>query len=126
MIVGIGIDQVEVDRMEGLLSRRPERAAERLFTDRERGTCVGRSRPAECFAARFAAKEAFLKALGTGLGRGIAWREVEILVPDGGGRPRLRLSGTAAKRLREAGGGSVHVSFTHEAGAATAMVVLEG
>lgn len=126
MIVGIGIDQVEVDRMEGLLSRRPERAAERLFTAEERGTCGRRIRPAECFAARFAAKEAFLKALGTGLGRGVSWHEVEVSVPDGGGRPRLRLSGTAARRLREAGGGSVHVSFTHEAGAATAMVVLEG
>jgi holo-[acyl-carrier protein] synthase len=126
MIVGIGIDQVEIDRMEGLLSRRPTRAAERLFTAGERGTCRGRARPAECFAARFAAKEAFLKALGTGLGRGVAWHEVEVVVPDGGGRPRLRLSGTAARRLREAGGGSVHLSFTHEAGAATAMVVLEG
>lgn len=126
MIVGIGIDQVEIDRMEGLLSRRPDRAADRLFTPEERRTCEGRSRPAECFAARFAAKEAFLKALGTGLGRGVSWHEVEVVVPGGGGRPRLRLSGTAARRLREAGGGSVHVSFTHEAGAATAMVVLEG
>lgn len=126
MIVGIGIDQVDVERMEGVLSRRPERAAERLFTAAERRTCRERASPAECFAARFAAKEAFLKALGTGLGRGIAWHEVEVVVPDGGGRPRLRVFGTAARRLREAGGSSVHLSFTHEAGAATAMVVLEG
>lgn len=125
MIVGVGIDQVEVDRMDGLLSRRPGRAAERLFTSGERTFCEKRSRPAECFAARFAAKEAFLKALGTGLGRGISWHEVEVVVPDGGGRPRLRVTGTAARRLREAGGGSLHVSFTHEAGAATAMVVIE-
>lgn len=125
MIVGIGVDQVEVSRMRALLARWPERAPGRLFTDRERATCEGRARAADCYAARFAAKEALLKALGTGLGRGIAWREVEV-VTGGAGRPRLRLHGTARQRLREAGGRSVHLSFTHEAGSATAFVILEG
>lgn len=125
MIVGIGVDQVEVARMEGLLARRPERARSRLFTREERATCEPRPRSAECYAARFAAKEAFLKALGTGLGRGIAWREVEVVNGDGG-RPRLRLHDVALRRMREAGARSAHLSFTHEAGAATAFVVLEG
>ena len=125
MIVGIGVDQVEVARMEALLARWPQRARGRLFTDRERSTCEERVRAAECYAARFAAKEAFLKALGTGLGRGIGWREVEVATP-APGRPRLRLHGTARRRLREAGGRTVHVSFTHEAGSATAFVILEG
>lgn len=125
MIVGIGVDQVEVARMEALLARWPERARERLFTARERTTCDRRLCAGECYAARFAAKEALLKALGTGLGRGIAWREVEVASPRSG-RPRLRLHGTARRRLREAGASTVHVSFTHEAGSATAFVILEG
>lgn len=125
MIVGIGVDQVEVARMARLLDRWPERSRARLFTDGERGTCDRRRSAAECFAARFAAKEAFLKALGTGLARGISWREVEV-ASSAPGRPRLRLHEVARRRLREAGARSVHLSFTHEAGTATAFVVLEG
>lgn len=125
MIVGIGIDHVAVDRMEGLLERRPRRARRRLFTAAERETCDGRARPAECFAARFAAKEALLKALGTGWARGMSWTDVEMLSgPDG--KPELRLSGAVARRAREAGAAATHVSCTHEAGTAGAVVVLEG
>lgn len=125
MIVGIGVDQVEVARMERLLDRWPKRIRERLFTEGERATCDRRRSAAECYAARFAAKEAFLKALGTGLARGISWREVEV-ASSSPGRPRLRLHEVARRRLREAGARSVHLSFTHEAGSATAFVVLEG
>lgn len=125
MIVGIGIDQVQVARMSALLRRWPDRARERLFTDEERLRCDARTDAAECYAVRFAAKEAFLKALGSGLGRGIRWREVET-TSESDGRPRLRLSGTAARRLRQAGGGAVHMSCTHDAGVAAAVVILEG
>lgn len=125
MIVGVGIDQVEVERMAALLRRHPRRARERLFTPRERERCDATRRPAECFAVRFAAKEAFLKALGTGLALGMRWREVEVVAEEDG-RPRLRVSGTAARRLREAGGRSLHLSCTHEAGVAGAVVVVEG
>lgn len=124
MIVGLGIDVVAVDRMAGLLERYPGRAPERLFTPAERALCSRRPDAAECFAARFAAKEALLKALGTGLGGGIAWRDVEVRV-DGRGRPRLELSGRARERLREVGGGRLHLTFTHDAGAAVAVVVVE-
>jgi holo-[acyl-carrier protein] synthase len=125
MIVGIGIDMVRVDRVAGLLERRPERATTRLFSEEERTACLGRARPEECFAARFAAKEAFLKALGTGWARGIGWREVEVSAGPGS-RPYLRLSGVAARRLREAGGHAVHLSFTHDGGITAAVVIIEG
>lgn len=111
--------------MEGLLTRRPERARQRLFTEGERARCEERDPPWECYAARFAAKEALLKALGTGLGAGTAWREVEV-VADGSGSPRLELTGTALRRMEEAGARRSHLSLTHEAGVATAFVLLEG
>ena len=125
MIVGVGIDQVEVARMAGLLARRPERARGRLFTEGERARCDGRVEPAECYAVRFAAKEAFLKAVGTGWDGSVAWREMEV-VSGPGGRPRLRVDGAAARRLRQAGASSIHLSCTHEAGVAAAVVILEG
>jgi holo-[acyl-carrier protein] synthase len=125
VILGIGIDQVEIDRIASLLEREPERARERLFTAAERDTCEDRARPAQCYAARFAAKEAFLKALGTGLGRGISWQDVEVVVGDGG-RPELLTRGKARLLLEEIGGRAVHLSFSHEAGLAVAAVVIEG
>ncbi|MFO7586879.1 MAG: holo-ACP synthase [Gemmatimonadota bacterium] len=125
MILGIGVDQVEVARIERLLGKRPERGAERLFTPAERTVCGSRRRPAECYAARFAAKEAFVKALGTGLREGMRWTEIEVRThPDG--RPEILLSGAAGRRFRERGGRRIHLSFTHEGGQAVALVVLEG
>jgi len=125
VIIGIGIDQVKVDRIEALLEREPERAAERLFSDAERERCGARMRWAECLAARFAAKEAFLKALGTGLSGGISWREIEVEI-DANGAPRLRLRGAALRRLHERGGRRTFLSFTHEGGLAVAVAVIEG
>lgn len=124
MIVGIGIDQVEVARLRALLERWPERARERLFTRDERRTCDGRACPAECFAARFAAKEACLKALGTGWRGSLSWTEIEVATGEGG-RPVLRLSGTVREKARDAGADSLHVSCTHDGGMAAAVVVLE-
>jgi len=125
MIIGIGVDQVEVARIESLLRSRPEKGAARLFTSAERAVCASRERAAECFAARFAAKEAFVKALGTGLRDGMRWTEIEVRTHPNG-RPEILLAGAAGRRFRERGGRRIHLSFTHEGGQAVAFVVLEG
>lgn len=125
MIVGVGIDLVEVARVRALLDRFPDRAAGRLFTRREREACERRARPVECYAARFAAKEALLKALGVGLTGGIRWRDIEVRA-DAAGNPHLELSGRALEALRERGGRRLHLSFTHDGGGAAAVVVVEG
>lgn len=125
MLLGLGVDYVDVSRIADFLERFPERGPERLFTSRERRACDARAAAAECYAARFAAKEAFLKALGTGLAAGIRWTEVELVSGDDG-RPRLELAGGAAERLRAMGGDRVLVSFSHDKGAAVATVLIEG
>jgi len=124
MILGIGIDQVEVGRIQKLLNDRPDRAARRLFTARERETCESRQRSDECFAARFAAKEAFVKALGCGLREGMNWTDIEVRT-EKNGRPRIVLSGAAEEAFRSRGGSEIYLSFTHEGGQAVAFVVLE-
>jgi holo-[acyl-carrier protein] synthase len=124
MIVGFGIDFVNTSRVEGLLERHQERAALRLFTAAERAVCDHRARPYECYAARFAAKEAFLKALRTGLTDGIRWHDIEVLVGEAG-QPRLVVTGHAERRLRDIGGQRIHVTFSHDGGAAVAAVVIE-
>jgi len=124
MILGIGIDQVEVERIQKLLSDRPDKAARRLFTAREREKCESRQRRDECFAARFAAKEAFVKALGCGLREGMSWTDIEVRT-DGNGRPRIVLSGAAEEAFSSRGGSEIFLSFTHEGGQAVAFVVLE-
>ncbi len=125
MIVGIGIDYVEVERIAELLERHPGRFVDRVFTPAERAECEGRAEPAFCYAGRFAAKEAFVKALGTGVADGIVWRDVEVTIRDGG-QPALAISGRALDRMRERGGSIVHVSFSHDGGRAVAVVVIEG
>ena len=124
MILGIGVDQVEVVRIQKLLNDRPEKAAQRLFTTRERQKCESRQRRDEWFAARFAAKEAFVKALGGGLREGMSWTDIEVRT-DGNGRPRIVLSGAAEEAFRSRGGSEIFLSFTHEGGQAVAFVVLE-
>ena len=124
MILGIGIDQVEVGRIQKLLNGRPDKAARRLFTARERDTCESRHRSDECFAARFAAKEAFVKALGCGLREGMNWTDIEVRT-EKNGRPRIVLSGAAEQAFRSRDGGEIYLSFTHEGGQAVAFVVLE-
>lgn len=124
MIVGVGIDHVDAGRIADLLERFGERGEQRLFTERELERCRDRPRPAECLAARFAAKEAFIKALGTGL-QGMKWTDVEVRGSEGE-PPRLVLHGEARKSLEARGSVRVHVSLTHEAGSAMAVVILEG
>jgi holo-[acyl-carrier protein] synthase len=125
LILGIGIDIVEVDRMERVLSRTGERFLERVFTGEERRQCEGAGGGGRRWAARFAGKEAVLKALGTGLAQGIGWHDVEVLREEGG-PPRARLSGRAAEVLGQMGGERCLLSLTHQKGMAAAVAILEG
>ncbi|MDQ4085099.1 MAG: holo-ACP synthase [Actinomycetota bacterium] len=116
MIVGVGIDVVDVDRFEATLHRTPGMRA-RLFTPLEQ------QRPIASLAARFAAKEALAKALGAP--EGLQWVDAEVRT-DPSGQPSLRMSGSVAARAEHLRVGSVHVSLSHDAGIASAVVVLEG
>jgi len=125
MIVGLGIDLVRVERIKDLLERHGERARGRLFSDGELADCDERIDPSECLAARFAAKEAVLKALGRGKVPDIRWTDVEIRRA-GSGSPSLTLTGGARAHADQLGVERTWVSLSHEAGLACAMVVLEG
>ncbi|HLY48930.1 MAG TPA: holo-ACP synthase [Solirubrobacteraceae bacterium] len=116
MKVRVGIDLLEVDRLEQALARRP-RLAERLFTDAEREYAASRARPGQHLAARFCAKEAVAKALGL---EAWSFRDVEVLAGDG--KPEVRLSGVAAERARSLGL-SVDVSLTHSRRDAAAVAI---
>lgn len=126
MICGIGVDLVRVDRLARALQRYGERFLRRVFTEREIAYCQGRARQGVYqFAQRFAAKEAFSKALGVGLREGgIRWREVEVL-PDPRGKPEIQVTGRAAQLCEGLGVKGIHVSLTDEDNLAVAMVVLE-
>ena len=123
-IVGHGIDVVEVARVAELVERHGERFLARCFGPAERAYAESRSprRRAEHLAARFAAKEAALKVLGTGLRGGICWTDIEV-VRDGAGCPSLRLSGRAGEVAAERGIASWHLSLTHTATLAYASAI---
>jgi holo-[acyl-carrier protein] synthase len=125
MIVGIGIDLVEIARMERAIARHPERLVEHVFTETEQRECRERRQPAMHYAARFAAKEAFLKAVGLGLHGGMRWRDVGV-VHAPSGKPSLVVEGRAAERMRELGAERALVSLTHTDDHACAVVILEG
>ena len=116
MIIGVGVDVVQVARLERALTRTP-RLRERLFTEAERELPR-----VESLAARFAAKEAVAKALGAP--GGLRWRDAEV-VSDAGGRPRLLLHGGVAEEAASQGITAWHLSLSHDAGVATAVVVAE-
>jgi holo-[acyl-carrier protein] synthase len=124
MILGLGTDLVELERLAEALGRRGDTLLERLFTARERAALQGDPQLVRRAAARFAAKEAALKALGTGWGQGLSWHDIEVL----GGRgqpPSLELGGAALERLRRLGASRAHVTLTHTERLAAATVVLE-
>jgi holo-[acyl-carrier protein] synthase len=118
-VSGVGIDLLEVERLERALERRP-RLAERVFTDGERAYAAARARPAMHLAARFCAKEAVAKALGL---TGWSFRDVEVVAT--GAAPLVRLSGSAARRAEELGV-TASVSLTHTESVAGAVAVLYG
>ena len=125
MIRGIGIDLVDIARVDRLLNAKGERALRRLFTADEVAYALARPLPGQHLAARLAAKEAAFKALsGNALARGIGWKEIEVIREDN--RPTLALHGRAAERASELGVTSIWVSLTHSGTTAGAVVVLEG
>ncbi|MER6071851.1 holo-ACP synthase [Streptomyces sp. NPDC001852] len=121
-IIGVGIDVAEIDRFRASLERTPG-MADRLFVERELWLPSGERRGIASLAARFAAKEALAKALGAP--PGLHWTDAEVYVVDNG-QPRLRVTGTVAARAAELGVRSWHVSLSHDAGVASAVVVAEG
>ncbi|MFQ5912522.1 MAG: holo-ACP synthase [Nitrospinota bacterium] len=124
-IVGIGSDLLEVQRMAEVGKKYGDRIYRRLFTRAEIAYCESKGSPQEHYAARFAAKEAALKALGAGWARGVRWMDVEVVRTEKG-PPTLLFSG-AAKELAEAlGVRRAHLSISHTRGLAMASVVLEG
>lgn len=125
MIYGIGVDLVKVARIAQALERHGDRFLERIFTPLEIEHCRGKVRAASMLAMRFAAKEAFSKALGVGLRQGgIRWREVEV-IPDPRGKPELLITGRAAALCDDIGINGMHLTLTDEADLACAVVVLE-
>jgi len=124
-ILGLGLDAIEIDRVAATLARYGGRFEHRLFTDAEIAYCRRRRDPAVHFAGRFAAKEAGMKALGTGRSRGVLWRDVEVL-RGAGGPPRLAFHGGAAHRFDALGGRTALVTITHSRTLAMAQVVLLG
>lgn len=125
MIIGTGIDIIEVARLDRLRDRHGERALRRIFTNAELTYCLGLARPAPSLAARFAAKEALYKALGTGIGSGGAWVEAEVVRCENG-RPTMRLHGTAAENAARLQVRQIHLSLSHTDTYAIASVILEG
>jgi holo-[acyl-carrier protein] synthase len=125
MIVGTGVDICEVDRIEAAVERFGARFLRRVFTPAEVQYCMGKPNAAERLAARFAAKEAGMKAIGTGLRGGVTWQDVEVLrLP--GQRPVLKFSGKAAEFAARLGCTRTHLSLSHTAAQAIAHVILEG
>jgi holo-[acyl-carrier protein] synthase len=124
MIIGIGVDIVEIRRLRGTLERHADRFLKRVFTASEQEYCGAHRDPAPHFAARFAAKEAAFKALGTGWAKGVTWLDVEVQ-RQAGGVPRLILHGHAEERGRGLGVQNAHLTLSHSDEAAIAMVILE-
>ena len=124
MIYGTGVDIVEIERFVRFQQQGNDALFQRLFTPAEIEYCAGKKQSAQHYALRFAAKESFLKALGTGLRDGLCWKDVEV-VNDPLGKPELRLYRRALEMFTEAGLNSCFLSMSHDAGCAVAMVVLE-
>ncbi|HIT75789.1 MAG TPA: holo-ACP synthase [Candidatus Avipropionibacterium avicola] len=121
MIVGVGIDVCEISRFDQTLQRSPG-LVEKVFTPQERVTHSGADRSAQSLAARFAAKEALAKALGAP--SGLSWQDAEVIT-DETGRPTIEVRGTVAGRAAELGIVTIHVSLSHDAGVASAVVICE-
>ncbi|MEU9094642.1 holo-ACP synthase [Streptomyces sp. NPDC087901] len=122
MIIGVGIDVAEIERFDAALERTPQ-MAQRLFVESELLLPGGERRGIASLAARFAAKEALAKALGAP--GGLLWTDAEVYVEETG-QPRLRVRGTVAARAAELGVRQWHVSLSHDAGIASAVVIAEG
>jgi holo-[acyl-carrier protein] synthase len=124
VIIGAGIDLVEICRIERSIGRYGVRFLNRVYTPGEQSYCLRKRNSAESFAARFAAKEAAAKSLGTGIGYGVTWREIEV-VREPGGRPSVRFYGRAAQIAALLGIARTSLSISHTGALAMASVVAE-
>jgi holo-[acyl-carrier protein] synthase len=125
VIVGLGLDIAEVDRIAGVIRRHGHPLLQRLYTTAEIAYCESHHNKFERYAARFAAKEAAMKALGTGWTRGVRWRDIEV-VRARGGRPTLTLEGVARQIAQGLGVKNISLSITHSENIALAQVIFEG
>lgn len=124
MIVGTGIDLAEVPRIAASIERFGERFLRRVFTEAEIRYCESKANKAERYAARFAAKEAGMKAIGTGMRGGVTWHDVEV-TREPGGRPGITFHGKAAAFAQKLGVKQIALSLTHTKDHAIAQVILE-
>jgi len=123
-IIGLGLDATDIDRVSDTIDRYGDRFLQRIFTRGEIEYCLRRRVPAIHFAGRFAAKEAAMKALGTGHSQGVIWRDVEVVRH--GGPPQLALHGGAGRRLAAIGGRRTLLTITHSDDLALAEVMILG
>jgi holo-[acyl-carrier protein] synthase len=124
MVLGIGTDLAEVDRIRRSIAQYGDRFLDRIYTEGERSYALSKANAAERLAARFAAKEAGMKAIGTGWSRGVRWRDFEV-VNQRSGRPALHLNGIALEIAKRMGVKRISISLTHTAQLAFAIVILE-
>ena len=124
MIVGLGVDITEVDRLKAAIGRRGDAFLRRVFTSAEREYCERFKNKFERYAGRFAAKEAAMKALGTGWRSGVRWQDLEI-IRERSGRPTMALSGEAGKIAKRLGVKRIALSITHTETQALAQVIFE-
>jgi holo-[acyl-carrier protein] synthase len=128
MIVGIGTDLCDIDRIAGAIERRGQKFLDRMFTPAEHAAAQRRPEPDPFYAGRFAAKEACVKALGSGITEQVRWTDIEVFASPSG-QPVVTLSGGALRRLRRLIGpkrsGTIHISISHEQELACAFVVIE-
>jgi holo-[acyl-carrier protein] synthase len=125
MIIGLGVDITQIDRIEATIERRGRPFLERVFTPSEIAYCDSHRHRAERFAGRFAAKEAAMKALGTGWARGVRWIDIEV-VREPSGKPSLRLAGAACEIASGLGVKNIALTITHDGNTALALVLFEG
>ena len=125
MIIGVGTDALEIERMAASMKRRAKSFERRVFTEGEAAYCNRKKDSASSFAARFAAKEAMMKSLGRGLFQGMAFKDIEV-VRGPRGKPSIMLYGGAKQIFDEMGGKSIQLSLTHSKGLAFAVVIVEG
>jgi holo-[acyl-carrier protein] synthase len=123
-IIGLGLDATDIPRIVSTIQRYGDRFIRRIFTEGEIAYCTRRREPAIHFAGRFAAKEATMKALGTGHSRGVLWRDIEVVRR--GGPPQLQLHGGAGRRFAAIGGKSSLLTITHSETLALAEVLILG
>jgi len=124
MVLGLGTDLMEIERVQASMDRFGERFLDRVFTEGEIAYCMRKKQSAESFAARFAAKEAGAKALGTGISRGVSWKEIEVR-REIGQRPTLHFSGRAQELANAMGVRRVQLSLSHSRTLAMAVALVE-